>query len=67
MLDQVNTEAAEQMFSWLKGYSSIISALGWRRAPVFLLLLFHMKNLAHCRVRPNHVFDIVRDNLFENK
>ncbi|CAF3075538.1 unnamed protein product [Rotaria sp. Silwood2] len=59
LLDGVNTEAAEQNFSWLKKYSSIISALGWRRAPVFLLLLFHMKNLAHCHVRPNRVFDIV--------
>ncbi len=62
MLDNVNTEAAEQSFSWLKKYSSIISALGWRRAPVFLLLLFHMKNLERCHVRPNQVFDIVSDN-----
>ena len=63
VLDNVNTEAAEQSFSWLKKYSSIISALGWRRAPVFLLLLFHMKNLARCHVRPNRVFDIVSDNI----
>ncbi|CAF1399340.1 unnamed protein product [Rotaria magnacalcarata] len=33
----------------------------WRRAPVFLLLLFHMKNLALCHVRPNRVFDIVNN------
>ncbi|CAF2117760.1 unnamed protein product [Rotaria magnacalcarata] len=61
LLDEVNTEAAEQNFSWLKNYSSIIAALGWRRAPVFLLLLFHMKNLALCHVRPNRVFDIVNN------
>jgi len=66
VLDGVNTEAAEQSFSWLKKYSSIISALGWRRAPVFLLLLFHMKNLERCPVRPNQVFDIVSDKTLEN-
>ncbi|CAF4273337.1 unnamed protein product [Rotaria socialis] len=61
LLDEMNTEAAEQNFSWLKNYSSIITVLGWRRAPVFLLLLFHMKNLALCHVRPNRVFDIVNN------
>ncbi|CAF1543645.1 unnamed protein product [Adineta ricciae] len=59
LLDNVNTEAAEQSFSWLKRYSCIISALGWLRAPVFLLLLFHMKNLARCNVRSNRIFNIV--------
>ncbi|CAF3442820.1 unnamed protein product [Rotaria socialis] len=59
LLDEMNTEAAEQNFSWLKNYSSIITVLGWRRAPVFLLLLFHMKNLALCHVRPNRFFDII--------
>ena len=61
VLDNVNTEAAEQSFSWLKRYSSILSALGWRRAPIFLLLLFHMKNLTRCHIRPNKIFEIVNN------
>jgi hypothetical protein len=65
VLDNVNTEAAEQNFSWLKKYSCIISALGWLRAPVFLLLLFHMANLARCHVRPNRIFNIVSDKMNE--
>lgn len=60
VLDQINTQAAEQCFSWLKQYAQIISALGWLRAPVFLLILFHGANLARCRVRPTRIFDIVR-------
>ena len=51
VLDGVNTEAAEQCFSWLKGYASILSCLGWRRSPLFLLILFHNKNLERTNVR----------------
>jgi hypothetical protein len=63
VLDNVNTQGAEQNFSWLKRYSCIISALGWLRAPVFLLLFFHMENLARCHVRPNRIFNIVSNKM----
>jgi hypothetical protein len=62
VLDGVNTEAAEQCFSWLRGYASILSCLGWRRSPLFLLILFHNKNLERTNVRPTRVFHIVSDN-----
>ncbi|CAF4328797.1 unnamed protein product, partial [Rotaria magnacalcarata] len=57
-LNNVNTQAAEQCFSWLKRYASIISALGHRRAPIFLLMLFHTANLARCHIKPTKLFDI---------
>ena len=59
VLDGINTEAAEQLFSWLKGYASILSCLGWRRSPLLLLILFHNKNLERTSVRPSRTFDIV--------
>ncbi|CAF4273840.1 unnamed protein product [Rotaria socialis] len=55
----VNTQAAEQLFSWLKGYATIISSLGWRRASMFLLILFHHKNLETTRTKCNAVFSII--------
>lgn len=58
-LNAINTQCAEQLFSWLKRYSAIISSLGWVKAPLYLLLLFHYKNLSTCQVRPNAHFDIV--------
>jgi hypothetical protein len=60
VLNGINTEAAEQLFSWLKRYSAILSCLGWQRIPLFLLILFHNKNLERTKVRPTHVFDLVR-------
>ena len=60
-LDGINTEAAEQLFSWLKRYAYILSCLGWRRIPLFLLILFHNKNLERTKVRPNKVFDLVSE------
>jgi hypothetical protein len=62
VLDGVNTEAAERCFSWLEGYASILSCLGWRRSPLFLPTLFHTKNLERTKVRPTRVFQIVSDN-----
>lgn len=59
VLDGINTEAAEQLFSWLKQYSAILSCLGWQRIPLFLLILFHNKNLERTKVRPTCVFDLV--------
>ncbi|CAM4882757.1 unnamed protein product [Rotaria socialis] len=32
LLTNVNTQTAEQLFSWLKDYAAIISSLGWKRA-----------------------------------
>lgn len=60
VLDGINTEAAEQLFSWLKQYSAILSCLDWQRIPLFLLILFHNKNLERTKVRPTRVFDLVR-------
>ncbi|CAM4831875.1 unnamed protein product [Rotaria magnacalcarata] len=37
LLDGVNTQAAEQTFSWLKQYAKIISNLNYLRAPLFML------------------------------
>ncbi|CAF4666218.1 unnamed protein product [Rotaria sp. Silwood2] len=62
-LNMINTQCAEQFFSWLKPYSTIISSLGWLRAPLYLLVLFHYKNLSTCRVRPNAHFDIVSSRI----
>jgi hypothetical protein len=59
VLQGVNTEAAEQLFSWLKGYASIISSLGWKRASMFLLIIFHQKNLMTTRTKSNAIFNIV--------
>ena len=59
VLDGINTQAAEQLFSWVKSYANILSNLGWRKMPVYLLLLFHYKNLERVSIRPTHVFNIV--------
>lgn len=59
MLNGINTQAAEQLFSWVKGYANILSALGWRKMPIYLLLLFHYKNLERVNIRPTHIFNIV--------
>jgi len=58
-LNDINTQCAEQCFSWLKRYAAIISSLGWMRAPLYLLILFHYKNLSTCHVRPTTHFNIV--------
>ncbi|CAF4546184.1 unnamed protein product, partial [Rotaria socialis] len=55
MLNGINTQAAEQLFSWLKNYANILSNLGWRRMPIYLLLLFHYKNLERMKIRPTQV------------
>ncbi|CAF1513157.1 unnamed protein product, partial [Adineta steineri] len=57
-LDLINTQCAEQCFAWLKRYAAIISSLGWMRAPLYLLILFHYKNLSTCHVRPTKHFNI---------
>lgn len=59
MLDGINTQAAEQLFAWIKGYANILSTLGWRKLPIYLLLLFHYKNLERVNIRPTHIFNIV--------
>ena len=51
-------QAAEQLFSWVKGYSKFLSALGWRKMPIYLLVLFHHKNLKRVNIRPTQVFNI---------
>ncbi|CAF3306031.1 unnamed protein product [Rotaria socialis] len=58
MLNGINTQAAEQLFSWVKNYANILSSLGWRRMPIYLLLLFHYKNLERMSIRPTHAFNI---------
>ncbi|CAF2077322.1 unnamed protein product, partial [Rotaria magnacalcarata] len=58
MLNGINTQAAEQLFSWVKTYANILSSLGWRKMPIYLLLLFHYKNLERMSIRPTHVFNI---------
>jgi len=62
VLDGINTQAVEQLFSWVKGYANILSTLGWRKLPIYLLLLFHYKNLERVRIRPTHIFNIVRSS-----
>lgn len=59
VLDGINTQAAEQLFSWVKNYANILSSLGWRRMPIYLLLLFHYKNLERVSIRLTHIFNIV--------
>ncbi|CAF3968790.1 unnamed protein product [Adineta steineri] len=63
-LDLINTQCAEQCFAWLKRYAAIISSLGWMRAPLYLMILFHYKNLSTCHVRPTKHFNI--DHLVPN-
>ncbi|CAF5081190.1 unnamed protein product [Rotaria sp. Silwood1] len=58
VLDGINTQAAEQLFSWVKGYANILSSLGWRKMPIYLLLLFRYKNLERVHIRPTHIFNI---------
>ena len=52
-------QAAEQLFVRVNHYANILSTLGWRKMPVYLLLLFHYKNLERVKIRPTHVFNIV--------
>ena len=59
VLDNINTEAAEQCFSWLKRYATMISSMNWMRAPVFMVIIFHLKNLSYVRRRPSDVFLVV--------
>ncbi|CAF4176287.1 unnamed protein product [Rotaria magnacalcarata] len=59
LLENINTQAAEQLFSWLKGYALIISSLGWKRASMFLLIIFHHKNLIATNIKSSSVFNIV--------
>jgi hypothetical protein len=59
VLDGINTQAAEQLFSWVKSYANILSSLGWRKMPIYLLLLFHYKNLERVNIRPTQIFNIV--------
>ena len=59
VLDGINTQAAEQLFSWVKNFAKILSSLGWRKMPLYLLLLFHYKNLERVNIRPSRVFNIV--------
>ncbi|CAF1536164.1 unnamed protein product, partial [Adineta steineri] len=58
-LDNINTQAAEQLFSWVKTNSNILSTLGWRRMPIYLLLIFHYKNLERVGIRPTRIFNII--------
>ena len=60
VLKDVNTQAAEQTFSWLKNYARMISSMGWMRTPLFIMTLFHLKNLATVNRPPSSVFDVVR-------
>ncbi len=60
VLDNVNTEAAEQTFSWLKQYAQIISNMNHLRTPLFMLTLFHLKNLSRVKRPPSFIFDVVR-------
>jgi len=64
VLDNINTEAAEQCFSWLKKYASIISSMNWLRAPTYLVLLFHYKNLSNVHRKPTDIFPVVRKKIF---
>ncbi|CAF1016734.1 unnamed protein product [Adineta ricciae] len=59
LLKDVNTEAAEQTFSWLKHYAPIISNMNHLRAPLFMLILFHLKNLSRVKRSPSFVIDII--------
>ncbi|CAF4025283.1 unnamed protein product [Adineta steineri] len=59
VLDNINTQAAEQLFSWVKTYANILSTLGWRRMPIYLLLIFHYKNLERVGIRPTRIFNII--------
>jgi hypothetical protein len=60
VLKDVNTQAAEQTFSWLKNYAHMISSMGWKRTPLFIMTLFHLKNMAAVNRPPSSVFDVVR-------
>lgn len=59
MLKDVNTQAAEQTFAWLKQYAHIMSSLNHLRAPLFMLILFHLKNLSMVNKTTSFVFNIV--------
>ena len=60
VLDNVNTQAAEQTFSWIGQYAPMISSMSWLRAPIFILILFHFKNLSLVGRKPTNVFNVVR-------
>ena len=59
VLKNVNTQAAEQCFSWLRRYAAILSSMNWLRAPVYMILIFHLKNLSNVNRRPSDVFHVV--------
>lgn len=59
VLDNINTEAAEQCFSWLRKYACIISSMNWLCAPIYMVILFHFKNLSYVRRKPSDIFPVV--------
>ncbi|CAF1049578.1 unnamed protein product [Rotaria magnacalcarata] len=58
LLNDVKRQAAEQTFSWLKQYANIMSNMGYRHAPLFILTLFNLKNLSTMKKSPSSVFDL---------
>lgn len=56
----INTQAAEQLFSWLKSYAPILSNMGYQRLHVFLLILFHMKNMERIGIPSSTQLNYVR-------
>ena len=59
VLQDINTQTAEQTISWFKQYAQIISNLNYLRAPLFMLVLFHLKNLSIVNKSPSYVCDVV--------
>mgnify|MGYP006904178672 FL=1 len=66
VLKDINTEAAEQTFSWLKRYANIISNMNHLRAPLFMLTLFHLKNLSRVKRSPSSVFPVVSRHFYSD-
>ncbi|CAM4769467.1 unnamed protein product [Rotaria magnacalcarata] len=56
LLNDVKRQAAEQTFSWLKQYANIMSNMGYRHAPLFILTLFNLKNLSIMKKSPSSAY-----------
>ncbi|CAF4209866.1 unnamed protein product [Rotaria magnacalcarata] len=56
LLNDVKRQAAEQTFSWLKQYANIMSNMGYRHAPLFILTLFNLKNLSTMKKSPSSAY-----------
>ncbi|CAF1537992.1 unnamed protein product [Adineta ricciae] len=59
LLNNVNTESCEQLFSWSNGYAPAFTQMNQSRCRLMLLITFHLRNCYLKNINP-HVFNIAK-------